>query len=559
MRKSLLWTVPLTLVALALPAADDPLLAPVTWQSPAGPVELRPVPAPDLSLAEASVREVLAEVRGNLAKALAAPTINAPELADAYGTTGGYYLAYKLWESAEPCYVNAQVLAPEDHRWPYYLGFRYVQDSRLDLGAAGYERSLALRPDYLPARVRLGQAYLELGRTDEAVPLFEAALAEPGLRGAALFGLGRAALARGDAAKAVEHLEAALAESPDASRVHYPLAMAYRSLGNTEQARAHLARRGDGDPRLVDPLVDDLAGLLTGTRTLYYRGIEALREGHYEVTVSAFTEALAREPGNVNARVTLARARFLAGDREGARGELDDALTRDPDHALGLFLRGVLAEEDGNSAAAVAMYRRVLAVDPAHAGAHHFLASALMRAGAYREAATHYGAAVQALPQYLPARLQEALALVRADDHQAARARLEAGLEAFPGEATLGLALARLLAASPNDRVRDGPRALTLAQSLYDGFPSLDHAEALAMALAETGRFEDAAALEARAREAAAGAGRFDLVARLQEDLERYQRGEPSRRPWSAFDPVFYPPPTPARGPFLDYPTLNAY
>jgi tetratricopeptide (TPR) repeat protein len=546
----------LTPVALA---AKDPLAAAVTRAGAAGPLALRPVPAPDLALAEPAVRRVLEEVRANLAGAVAAPTITDRQLADAYGLTGGYYLAYKLWESAEPCHANAEALAPDDYRWPYYLGYRYVQDSRLDLAAASFERALALQPGYLPARVRLGQVYLELGRSDAAMPLFEAALADPGLKAAARFGLGRAALARGDAAQAVEHLTAALAESPDASRVHYPLAMAYRAIGDTAQARAHLARRGEGDPRLPDPLVDELAGLLAGTRALYFRGIEAVREGHYDVAVAAFTEALAREPGNVNARVTLARAHYLAGDRDSARRGLDAALERQPDHDPGLFLRGVLAEEDGDPQAAVARYRRVLAATPGHAGAHHFLASALMRRGAYGEAAAHYGAAVRALPQNRPARLQEALALVRAGDHPGARARLEAGVEAFPEDPPLRLALARLLAASPDEGVRDGPRALALAQGLYEGFPSLEHAEALAMAQAQVGRAGEAAALQERAIEAATTAGRFDLVVRLQEDLARYQAGEPSRRPWSAFDPVFLPPPVAARGPFLDYPTLAAY
>jgi hypothetical protein len=129
----------------------------------------------------------------------------------------------------------------------------------------------------------------------------------------------------------------------------------------------------------------------------------------------------------------------------------------------------------------------------------------------------------------------------------------------MPQEQPLRLALARVLAASPEDGVRDGPRALALAQALYAGFPSLDHAETLAMALAEVGRSAEAADLQARAIDAVTRAGRFELLARLQEDLARYQAGEPSRRPWSAFDPAFAPPPIPARGPFQDYPTLSAY
>jgi uncharacterized protein HemY len=62
---------------------------------------------------------------------------------------------------------------------------------------------------------------------------------------AALYGLGRVALEERDFAGAVKQLEAALALVPSASRVQYPLAMAYRGLGNTQQAEAHLRLRGE--------------------------------------------------------------------------------------------------------------------------------------------------------------------------------------------------------------------------------------------------------------------------------------------------------------------------
>jgi Tfp pilus assembly protein PilF len=523
-------------------------------------VELSAIPLPDLSLAEPDVRETLAEARANLAEASRSSGITAHELADAYGTTGTYYLAYRIWEAAEPSLANAARLAPEDYRWPYYLGYRFEQDSRLDRAAARYEQALALRPGFLPAQVRLGRVYLELGQPERAVPLLEPAAGDPGLRAAALLGLGRAALAGGNPAAAVAHLEAALTESPDASRVHYPLAMAYRALGKVDEARSHLARRGDGEPRLPDPLIDDLTVLLSGSRTQFYRGIEAMRAGQFPVAAEAFARGLVRQPGNANARVTLARALYLSGDRAGARRELDAVLAADGSNELARFLRGTLYEEEGDPGAAEQAYRETLRVRPEHGGASHFLANLLMRGGQYAEAARHYAAAARAVPGNAPARLYEALALVRASaDHRAARERLERSVAEMPDDALLRQALARVLAASPDDRVRDGARALTLAQALFDSFGSLEHAEALAMALAETGRLEDAAALQQDALAAAEAAGRYDLLARVGESLERYRRGQPSRRPWSAFDPLFFPNPAGARGAFLEYPTLAAY
>ncbi len=50
--------------------------------------------------------------------------------------------------------------------------------------------------------------------------------------------------------------------------------------------------------------------------------------------------------------------------------------------------------------------------------------------------------------------------------------------------------------------MRDGGRAVELAQSVVDEHPALNHLETLAMALAEAGRFDDAVTWQQRALEA---------------------------------------------------------
>ena len=451
------------LAALALAAClggvqadDDPLAVPVARETLAGPVTLTPIPTPDLSRADEVVRRNLGEARSNLgatlAQSLVPPGVPDSDLAASYGQTGGYYLAHKLWVAAEACYTNAERLDPKDPRWPYYLGYRYEQDAQPELAAAAYARALGLNPDLAVARLRLGLVYLSLDRLDEAVPLLTAAAEDPGLRGAALYGLGRTAQARRDPAAAVPLFEKALTLDPDATQIHYSLAMAYRALGKVDAARAHLAKRGDGEPRIPDPLVDDLAKLLSGARTLYYRGIEALRDGHFDVAVAAFTEALGLEPGNVNARVTLARALYLAGSPSGAAAQLTEALGHDPNHALGLFLMGALLEEQGDEAGALDRYRQVLAADPPHGGAHHALGNALMRSGDYAGAAVHYAAAHAAVPQNAPAAHMQAMALVRLGPERHAEAR--AVLAVCPGRSPGG----RRPGSGPGASARRQPR-----------------------------------------------------------------------------------------------------
>ena len=79
------------------------------------------------------------------------------------------------------------------------------------------------------------------------------------------------------------------------------------------------------------------------------------------------------------------------------------------------------------------------------------------------------------------------------------------------------------------------------------------------MAQAEAGDPAGAAALQQNALMATAAAGRFGDLPRLQANLALYQSGGPCRAPWPDQDPIFYPPPLPARGPMQEYPTRAAY
>ena len=84
----------------------------------------------------------------------------------------------------------------------------------------------------------------------------------------------------------------------------------------------------------------------------------------------------------------------------------------------------------------------------------------------------------------------QALALVQLRRYLHARDRLAEAVNAYPQERAYAHALARLLAAAPDDRVRNGQRALTLVQDvLRNQQPTPDVGETMAMALAELGRY----------------------------------------------------------------------
>ena len=535
--------------------SEDILTRPVKIETDQGVLTLMPVEMPNLTLGEAVVRETLQAARAKLVVVVTEGKTNASELAAAYGDLGAWYHAHRMNVQGEACYRNAERLSPHEFLWPYYLGYLFQQTDQLRQAVTSFKRALEIRPDYAPAKLRLGQVYIELNEHDLADPLLQQTVQTEGLRAATLLGLGRIALSQRDFTKAVELLEQALRIRPHASRIHYPLAMAYRGLGNVNRARTHLAQLGAGEPELNDPEVDKLNAFKTGAKPHLYRATEAVKARQYHAAAGAFSEALKHDPEDVNSRVSFARTLYLTGDRNGARQQLDEALKRAPDHALANFLMGVLLESEGNLQTAIDRYRTALAANPRHGGANHFFANVLMRKGRYAEAARHYAETISQFPQNSPARMMEVLALYRGTAaHSEIAQRLEEAMSIHPENPTFVYLYARLLAASPAANVRDGQRALAIAQRLMSPFPRPEHAETLAMVYAEVGRYEDAITQQTNAVNVAYMMNRVDLLPRLERMLARYKDGQPCRIPLAENDPIFQPAPINPDGPFRDYP-----
>ncbi len=533
-------------LAIAIPWDATPVFArPVTTATAEYGAEraLLPVPEPDLSRLEAAVQKRLRGARADFAAFTKRAGQTDAALGDTYGDLGRLYHAHHLFDPAEACYRNAQTLMPEDFRWPYLLGYVYQATGRLELAMTSYQRALEHPPDYAPVQLRLAQVYIDLTQPDRAEPLLQKALTAQGLEGAAAFGLGRAALTRQEYKKAAAWFEQALEACPEASRIHYPLAMAYRGLGDIERARQHLGLHGPREAKISDPLVDEVNQLLSGARTHLYRAIKAAQAEQYDLAAEEFRETLVLDPDNVPARVRLARTLHILGDPDGTYEQLRETLERAPKHAPAHYFMGLLLEERESDEAAVTHYRATLAADPEHAGAHYQMANALMRARKYAEAARHYAKVIEYIPQDLPARLMQAMALAGTGvRHQEARDRLAEALAAYPGDPVFAQALARLLAASPVEGVRDGSRALALAKELYNHFNAPEAAETLAMAYAELGRFDDAVSIQQNAIAVAMFSGRLDLLPRLNNNLDLYRSDKPCRTPWAPNDPIFQPP-----------------
>ena len=511
-------------------ATGRPVLAP-----PEG-LGLTPVLRPDFSIMGAAVSEQMRELYAALAGLVEDGDAPAAEFAAAYGEMGSLLLAARELEAAETYLLNAQSLAPSDWRWSQLLGHVYRNHGPLAKAVTSYEHALELRPDALATLIRLGDAYLALGRSEDAAPLFARALALEAGSSAAWFGAGRAALAQGDDAEAVRALEEALARDPGASAIHYPLAMAHRRLGNLEQAQAHLARQGDIEPWSNDPLLGEIEERLESALMLDFRGGEALAAGNSAAAADYFDKALALSPDSPSLRHRLATSLWRMGDQRGAQAAFEEIIRAAPEYTEARFNLAMIMAAGGRTDEAITHLTAALERKPGYVEARLNLARILARSGRPHDALAEYATLLEMEPLNAAAALGSAMNLALLERYAEARERLTDGLRAFPDHQGFMRALARLLAAAPNDRVRDPQRALALAEELLDrpqqsAEDSLAVGETYAMALAAVGQYAAAAAVQRDVRSQAAG---FDAIARrLDGNLRRYQRGEPSESPWT--------------------------
>ena len=512
------------------------------WQAGAAEPTLLPVVLPDLDRVHVSVRAQLREAHAALDRAAL------DERSDAWGRLGTLLMAGDYLAEAERCFRNAQALASDDFRWPYYLAHVFRSTGRLAEAVEHFERALRFRPDDLAALTWLGQVLVDAGRPEAAEPPLARARALHPDTPAVLFQIGRAAAAKGDHAGAVAHLEEALRLNPGATAIRYPLAMAWRGLGDLERAQSYLDRREDragagAVVALPDPLMAAVSTALRSPQAHWDLGLQAGARGDWPEAVVQFREAVRLAPDLAVVRLNLGLALNRTGDARDALDQLEEAVRLDPGLAGAHFAMGTLYERSGRDGKALDRYALAAGHDPDHAEAHLRLADTLRRNGRLEASLAPYRRVLEIEPDRREARFGEAMALVRLARHGEALARLRAAMDARPGDPAFPLAVARLLAAAPDAAVRDGREALALTRALEAEHKTTAVAETMAMALAELGRFAEAVEWQRAAMAGAAAAGRTALSQRMAANLALYRRGQPCRTPWREDDPEHRPGP----------------
>ena len=195
------------------------------------------------------------------------------------------------------------------------------------------------------------------------------------------------------------------------------------------------------------------------------------------------------------------------------------------------FFVGLGLEKLGEPGEAMVHYQASLAINPFEEQAHYNLAQLLRKSGNWQQAADHYIAALQTHPADSKSRLN--LANVLPHLGRAREAILLYGdvLQADPDSIEAANNLAWLLATTEEAELRNGPRAVQLAQHACEltQYKMTTLVGTLAAAYAEAGRFPDAVTTVEKACALAAEAGDKALLKKNQELLELYRLGQPYR------------------------------
>jgi tetratricopeptide (TPR) repeat protein len=172
-------------------------------------------------------------------------------------------------------------------------------------------------------------------------------------------------------------------------------------------------------------------------------------------------------------------------------------------------------------------------VRPDNGPAHDNLAKALLKKGRVAEAMVHYRKFLEIEPQNVEARNILGTVLIQQGYVRDAIDQWQQALAIQPDNGNAASNLAWVFATCPEDSIRDGPRAVDLAQKamrIAGGKIPMIY-RVLAAAYAENGRFNDAIEAAERGAELSNSQDNPALASELESNIAFYQSGKPLRDP----------------------------
>ncbi len=274
-----------------------------------------------------------------------------------------------------------------------------------------------------------------------------------------------------------------LSKNPQCPMAHNNLGVVFERRRDLPQAKRHYQEALRLQPSLANAN-NNLGSLLAD-------------QGLLDQAITHYREALRVKPNYVDAHNNYGVALGKQGKTTEAIGQYVEALRIQPDHIEARYNLAVALAQVGPAQQAIAAYEDILRRDPGHYRSHNNLAMLLIARGNVGQAMVHLETAIRLKPD---------------------------SPESYNN-------LAWLLATHPDATWRNGPKAVTLAQKACErsGYRSADSLDTLAAALAETGRFDEAAAMVEKAVALTNPIAPAGLIDAMKSRLEAYRARQPFR------------------------------
>jgi tetratricopeptide (TPR) repeat protein len=277
------------------------------------------------------------------------------------------------------------------------------------------------------------------------------------------------------------HYKYMLTLTPNVASLHFNLAFALESQHRLDEAEKHYRQAIQLDP-------NDYAS--------YHNLADVLQsEGRLDDAVEYYQQALRLKPRNVNSYNNL---------------------------SILLLTQGKLNE-------AVKLCYRALEIEPDYAPAHYNLGNILAKEGKLDDAVSHYRQAIRSDPRYAPAKCNLAIVLQKQGKFDEALDYYRQALQVDPDYVAALDCMARILAAHPDQKLRDVNKAIELAERAAGLTKYKDAAilETLALTYAAAGQFDRAVATAQSALSLPSIARNDELASRIREQLELYKQAKP--------------------------------
>ena len=260
-------------------------------------------------------------------------------------------------------------------------------------------------------------------------------------------------------------------------------------------------------------------------------GMVLLQRGKENEAVAHLQKALELDPNQFEVYNNLGYALLEMGRVNESFPHLQKALELEPNRATIHFNLGNALLQSGLVDEAIVQLEKATEIDPTYVPAYSNLGHALLIKGRVDESLASLQKALEIDPNYISAHFNLANTLLQMGRGDEAVSHLQFVLTIDPDDAEAQKNMAWVLATCPEARIRDGAKAVELAEranQLTKGQNPI-MVVTLAAAYAEVGRFPDATKTAEEALRLANDSGNVALAEGIRGHIQLYRSGHPFR------------------------------